>query len=387
MEELVSDLLEATRRVVGPGDHSLHEPLFGALESQMVSDAVLTTMVSSAGPQIPEFEEAVRRYTGSDFAVATVNGTAALQIALETSGLLPGDEVLVPSLTFAATASAVIHAGGTPVFVDSSPERIGMDLESLRLWLTKNVTMSNGQATNKSSGAKLHSIVPVHIFGHPVDLNELLMICQEFNLLLVEDAAESLGSLYNGLHTGTFGVAGVLSFNGNKTITTGGGGMILTNSEEIALKARHLVTTGKLHHPWEYIHDIVGYNFRLPNLNAALGVAQMQSIGNIIALQRRLFEIYSAELGNLDGISLISEPEDSNSNYWLQGVMLDSDQSHLKEFILETFHADGLRARPAWRPLHLLEPYSGFQRTGMSGTEDIYSRLVNLPSSPKLAVR
>ena len=386
METLVSDLLQATRRVVGPGDHSLHEPLFGDLESQMVSDAVLTTLVSSAGPQVPEFEEAVRRYTGSAFAVATVNGTAALQIALETSGLGPGDEVLVPSLTFAATASAVVHAGGTPVFIDSSPERIGMDLGSLRSWLSKNLTMANGQATNKSSGAKVHSIVPVHIFGHPVDLDELMIICQEFDLLLVEDAAESLGSFFNGRHTGTFGVAGVLSFNGNKTITTGGGGMILTNSEEIALKARHLVTTGKLLHPWEYIHDIVGYNFRLPNLNAALGVAQMQSLGNIIELQRRLFEIYQEELGDLDGLSLISEPEDSNSNYWLQGVVLDSHHSHLRDVILETFHSDGLRVRPAWRPLHLLEPYSGFQRTDMAGTEQIYSRLVNLPSSPKFAV-
>jgi perosamine synthetase len=384
LQTLVQDLLAATRRVTGPGEYALHEPFFGNDELETVSKTIRSTMVSSVGLQITEFENQVREFTGAKFAVATVNGTAALQVALEATGLQPGDEVLLPSLTFAATASAIVHAGGTPVFIDSNPERIGIDPTSLRSWLENNVVAKNGKSVNKNSGNPVHSVVPVHIFGHPVQLDDLVELCKEFNLLLVEDAAESLGSFYNDQHTGTFGTAGIISFNGNKTITTGGGGMVLTNSEEIANRARHLITTAKLPHPWEYIHDAVGYNFRLPNLNAGLGVAQMRSLAKIVELQRRLYEIYKTELGGIAGIHLVSEPKDSRSNYWLQAVLLDD--ATLRDQILEAFHADVLKVRPAWRPIHLLEPYKKYQRTAMSGTEDIYARLVNLPSSPKLAV-
>ena len=384
MQTLVQDLLAATRRVTGPGELALHEPFFGNDELETVSKTIQSTMVSSVGLQITEFENQVREFTGAKFAVATVNGTAALQIALEATGIQPGDEVLLPSLTFAATASAIVHAGGTPVFIDSNPERIGIDPISLRSWLETNVVAKNGKSVNKSSGNPIHSVVPVHIFGHPVQIDDLAQLCKEFNLLLVEDAAESLGSFYNDQHTGTFGTAGIISFNGNKTITTGGGGIVLANSEEIANRARHLITTAKLPHPWEYIHDAVGYNFRLPNLNAALGVAQMHSLAKIIELQRRLYEIYKSELGGIAGIHLVSEPKDTRSNYWLQAVLLDDANS--RDQVLEAFHADGLKVRPAWRPLHMLEPYTKYQRTEMSGTEDIYARLVNLPSSPKLAV-
>ena len=385
MQTFVQDLLAATRRVTGPGEHALHEPFFGDEELKTVSETIKSTMVSSVGLQISEFENQIREFTGAKFAVATVNGTTALQIALEATGLQPGDEVLLPSLTFAATASAIVHAGGTPVFIDSNPERIGIDPISLRSWLEANVVAKNGKSINKASGNSIHSLVPVHIFGHPVQIDDLVDLCKEFNLLLVEDAAESLGSFYKDQHTGTFGVAGIISFNGNKTITTGGGGMVLTDSEEIANRARHLVTTAKLSHPWEYIHDAVGYNFRLPNLNASLGVAQMRSLGEIVQLQRRLYEIYKSELKDIAGVRLVSEPKETRSNYWLQALLLD--QNNLRDQVIEAFHADGLKVRPAWRPLHMLEPYKKYQRTEMSGTEDIYARLVNLPSSPKLAVR
>jgi perosamine synthetase len=384
LQTLVHDLLAATRRVTGPGEHALHEPFFGNDELETVSKTIQSTMVSSVGLQITEFENQVREFTGAEFAVATVNGTAALQIALEATGFHPGNEVLLPSLTFAATASAIVHAGGIPILIDSSPERIGIDPISLRSWLENNVVAKNGKSVNKNSGKAIHSVVPVHIFGHPVQIDDLVDLCKEFNLLLVEDAAESLGSFYNDQHTGTFGTAGIVSFNGNKTITTGGGGMVLTDSEEIANRARHLITTAKVPHPWEYIHDAVGYNFRLPNLNAALGVAQMHSLAKIIELQRRLYEIYKSELKDLAGIHLVSEPKETRSNYWLQAVLLDD--ATLRDQILEAFHVDGLKVRPAWRPLHMLEPYKKYQRTEMSGTEDIYARLVNLPSSPKLAV-
>jgi aminotransferase in exopolysaccharide biosynthesis len=386
LDSLVNELLRATRRITGEGEHSLHEPLFGASEQDLVQETISSTMVSSAGERIAEFENLITDFTESSFAVATINGTAALQVALEVSGLRPGDEVLIPSLTFAATASAVVNAGGVPVLIDSDPERIGLDPNSLRSWLELNTAPSKDVRVNKNSGATIHSLVPVHLFGHPVELDTLLEICEEFNILVIEDAAESLGSFYKGKHTGTFGKAGMLSFNGNKTITTGGGGMILTDSEELATKARHLVNTAKVPHAWEYIHDEVGYNFRLPNLNAALGVAQMKGLADILELQRKLYELYFQELNSLDGIALLEEPSDSRSNYWLQTILLDKNRSHLRDEILNALTSEGLKVRPAWRPLHLLSPYSGFQRTAMDGTEDIYSRLINLPSSPKFAV-
>jgi perosamine synthetase len=385
LQTLAKDLLAATRRVTGPGEHSLHEPLFGEEELETVTKTIESTMVSSVGPQITEFEDQVKKLTGAAFAVATVNGTAALQIALEASGLRPGDEVLIPSLTFAATASAVVHAGGIPVFIDSDPERIGLDPSSLRSWLQANAVASSGKTNNKSSGKTIHSVVPVHIFGHPVDIKQVLDICAEFNILLIEDAAESLGSYFEDKHTGTFGTAGIISFNGNKTITTGGGGMVLTNSEKISSRARHLITTAKVPHAWEYIHDAVGYNFRLPNLNAALGVAQMKNLESIVAMQRRIYERYVTELRDFSEVSLLSEPADSRSNFWLQAIVLDRGHEGSRDEILQLFHADGLKVRPAWRPLHMLEPYAKYEKTSMSGTEDIYARLVNLPSSPKLA--
>lgn len=384
LNNLAQDLLAATRRVTGPGDQALHEPLFGDHELEAVTKTIKSTMVSSVGGQILEFEDQVRKFTGAKFAIATVNGTSALQIALESTDLNPGDEVLLPSLTFAATASAIVHAGGIPVFIDSSPETVGIDPISLRTWLQANVVIRDGKCRNKASGNPIHSIVPVHIFGHPVQLDKLVDLCAEFCLHLVEDAAESLGSFYKGQHTGTFGLAGIFSFNGNKTITTGGGGMVVTNSEEIANRARHLITTAKLPHAWEYIHDAVGYNFRLPNLNAALGVAQMLNLDTIVELQRRLYETYKTELGDTPGIRLLSEPKETRSNYWLQAILFDDVD--LRDEVIEIFHADGLKVRPAWRPLHLLDPYKKYQKTPMPGTENVYARLVNLPSSPKLAV-
>ena len=386
MDLLVNDLLHATRRITGMGEHALHEPLFGDAELDLVQEAISSTMVSSAGERIVEFETMIKDFTGTSFAVATVNGTAALQVALTVSGLLPGDEVLIPSLTFAATASSVVHARGVPVFIDSDPDRVGLDPNALRSWLELNTALSGDTRVNKTSGARIHALVPVHIFGHPVEMDTLLEICEEFSILLVEDAAESLGSFYKGKHTGTFGTAGMLSFNGNKTITTGGGGMIVTHSEEIAAKSRHLVSTAKVLHAWEYIHDAVGHNFRLPNLNAALGVAQMKGLPSIVELQRKLFALYVSELNPLEGFRLLAEPSDSRSNYWLQTIVLDRDKAHLRDEILTSFTADGLKVRPAWRPLHLLSPYSGYQRTSMQGTEDLYARIINLPSSPKFAV-
>ena len=386
MDALVNDLLHATRRVTGSGEHILHEPLFGDLEQDFVRETISSTIVSSAGERIVEFENLIKDFTGTSFAVATVNGTTALQVALTVSGLRPGDEVLIPSLTFAATASSVIHAQGVPVFIDSDSERVGLNANALRSWLELNASVGAETTINKSSGAKIHAVVPVHIFGHPAEIGALLEICEEFNILLVEDAAESLGSLYKGKHTGTFGKAGMISFNGNKTITTGGGGMILTDSEEIAVKARHLVSTAKVAHAWEYIHDAVGHNFRLPNLNAALGVAQMKGLTAIVELQRKLFSLYLSELKPLKGFRLLGEPSESRSNYWLQTIVLDQNKSHLRDELLDAFTSDGLKVRPAWRPLHLLPPYSMYQRTSMEGTEELYARIINLPSSPKFAV-
>jgi aminotransferase in exopolysaccharide biosynthesis len=383
MSSLVDELLFATRRVTGPGVHALHEPLFGTLELELVQETIASTMVSSVGPQISQFEDQLKSFTGAEYVVATVNGTAALQMALISSGINRGDEVLIPSLTFAATASAVVQAGGVPVFIDSNVDRIGIDVEVLESWLRSSTKLTSEGTFNLLTGRKIHSILPVHIFGHPTDLEAIEKLTREFNIVLVEDAAESLGSYFKDKHTGTFGKVGILSFNGNKTITTGGGGALLTNDSGIAERARHLTTTAKIPHNWEYIHDQIGYNFRLPNLNAALGVAQMQNLIEIIELQRALFNVYSTALDGVSGIQLLCEPKDSRSNYWLQAVVLDSNKSHLRDEILETLNENGLKVRPAWRPLHLLQPYSNYQQSSMSGTEEIYQRVINLPSSPK----
>jgi perosamine synthetase len=333
---------------------------------------------------VDRFEQEITKYTGAKRAVAVVNGTAALHVSLLLAGVKRNEEVLVPGLTFVATANAVTYCGAIPHFVDSEESTLGVDPHKLEDYLSSTTEFSGECCINKYTGRKISAIIPVHIFGHPCKIEAILEVARKFNLEVIEDAAESLGSFYKGKHTGTFGKLGAISFNGNKIITTGGGGMILTNDDNLADYAKHITTTAKVVHKWEYDHDRVGYNYRLPNLNAALGCAQLNRLQELLNSKRKLYEIYKKVL-ELDGFRLFSEPPECSSNYWLQTIILDDADIELRDQILTSLNEAGLMSRPAWCGLHTLKPYQDCPRMDMSKTDCLEKRIINLPSSSFLS--
>lgn len=381
---LIEQVVAAIRAVVGPGPAVLHEPSFIGNELLYLKECLDSTFVSSVGKFVDRFEVDLVTYTGAKHAVAVVNGTAALHIALKLAGVKLGDEVLVPALTFVATANAVIYCGAMPHFIDSEPRTLGVDAEKLRDYLSSCTEQCANQCVNRATGKVIRALVPMHTFGHPVDIDELLSVARDFNLAVVEDAAESLGSFYHGRHTGTFGLMGVLSFNGNKTITTGGGGAILTNDTELARHAKHLTTTAKLPHVWEYRHDEVGYNYRLPNLNAALGCAQLERLPHMLAAKRELYRRYQEVFADVAGVNLIAEPKSCISNYWLQTLALDWERVDQREAVLKATNDAGFMTRPAWGLMHELSPFKGCSRMNLAGAELLSQRLINIPSSSGL---
>jgi aminotransferase in exopolysaccharide biosynthesis len=384
---LAEKILAAVRAVLPDPrrTYALHEPEFSGKEKEFLNRCVETTMVSSVGPHVERFARALEQYTGAKHAVAVVNGTAAIHIALKLAGVQPGDEVLVPSLTFAATANAVAYCGAVPHFVDSEETTLGVDAGRLMEHLQAHTENRNGRCIHRKTQKVIRALLPVHTFGHPVNLDGMLKIAHDFNLVLVEDAAESLGSLYQGHHTGTFGLLGTLSFNGNKIVTTGGGGAILTHQDELARKARHLTTTAKIPHPWEYRHDEIGYNYRMPNLNAALGCAQVEKIESFLERKRKLFLLYREALADLEDVRLLEEPGGCRSNYWLQTVLLPSAQEEVLSGVLQTLRGAGILARPAWNPLHFSPQFAACPRMDLQVAESLARRILNLPSSPGLA--
>jgi perosamine synthetase len=363
----------------------LHEPRLGNLEQDYVKACIESTFVSSVGEYVDRFEHELAAYTGARHAIAVVNGTAALQVALLLAGVKAGDEVLVPSLTFVATANAVRYLGAEPHFVDCEESTLGIDPVALSLYLEEIAEFRDGFSFNKKSGRRIHSIVPVHIFGHPCQLEGILELSRKYSLQVVEDAAESLGSFYKERHTGTFGLLGTLSFNGNKTITTGGGGAILTNDSRLAKRAKHLTTTAKVPHRWEYVHDEVGFNYRMPNINAALGCAQLERLPDFLKSKQRLFHKYSEAFQSLEGVRILSEPNRCQSNFWLQTLLLDETTSLQRDQILEVANDAGFMMRPAWTPLHRLGPYADCPQMPLPVTEALERRILNLPSSSGLA--
>lgn len=383
-EEFVRDVIASIVAVTGEEATALHEPEFDGNEWNYVKECIDTNFVSSAGKFVDRFERDLEAYTGVRHAIAVSNGTSALHISLLLAGVEPGDEVLVPALTFVATANAVVYCGAEPHFVDSELESLGIDPGKLRSYLESTTTLIAGQCRNRVSGKVIRAMVPMHTFGHPSKIRELLDLCMEFSITMVEDAAESLGSFYSNKHTGTFGLLGTLSFNGNKTITTGGGGAILTDDSNLARKAKHLTTTAKVPHKWRYIHDEVGYNYRLPNLNAALGCAQLEDIESKISRKRELSELYQEKFNNLNGVSLIREPIGCRSNYWLQAILLNPQFISSRDQILERTNEIGISTRPAWDLLTTLKPYKDFPSMDVSQAEEIARRVINLPSSPQL---
>ncbi|MDF1522510.1 MAG: LegC family aminotransferase [Trueperaceae bacterium] len=386
--ELSIAVTEALRRALGEpsGTVPLHEPRFAGNEWAYLRDCLDSTFVSSVGPYVDRFERDLEALTGARRAVALVNGTAALHVALLLAGVRPGDEVLVPAFTFVATVNAVSYCGATPHFVDIEERTLGLDARRLDAYLKEIAVERAGSLVNRASGRPIRALVPMHTFGHPSDLEGLVGVADRYGLALVEDAAEGLGSTYRGRHVGTFGLLGVLSFNGNKTITTGGGGAILTNDEELAARAKHLTTTAKLPHRWAYRHDQVGFNYRMPNINAALGCAQLEQLPAFLSAKRRLLDRYLAAFEGIPGVKIFEEPAEASSNYWLHALLLDDPEAKAQDAILAATNEAGLGTRPPWTPMHMLEPYAGCPRMDLTVTETLSRKIVNLPSGPGLAI-
>ncbi len=380
-------IVKSIQKVTGRGAHQLHEPLFFGKEISYLKDTINKNFVSSAGEYVNKFEKKIKQYTKAKFAVAVVNGTQAIYISLKACGVKKNQEVLVPALTFVGTANAISYLGAKPHFIDSEIKNFGIDCLKLENYLNKIAKIRGGKCINKVTGNVIKAIVPVHVFGHPCNIQHVIKIAKKFNLIVVEDAAEALGSFYKKKHLGTFGDVGCLSFNGNKIITTGGGGMIITNKKGLARKIKHLTTTAKLKHKWEYIHDEIGYNFRMPNLNAALGLAQIEKIQIFLKAKRKLFKKYFNVLKKIKGISLHKEPKNAYSNYWLQTLILDKKKSILKNKILKASHKKLIFTRPIWKLIPDLKPYKKSQKMNLSGAKEIYNRAINIPSSQSLILK
>lgn len=363
---------------------ALHEPSFQGNETAYLKDCIDSTFVSYVGKYVDRFEGMLADFTGVKKAVAVVNGTAALHIALKLAGVEAGDEVLTPALTFVATANAVSYCGAIPHFVDSEAGTLGIDCAKLKAYLEEIARIESDACFNKLTGRRIKAVIPMHTFGHPVDLDPLVDVCSKYNITMIEDAAESLGSYYKGKHTGNWGKISILSFNGNKTITTGGGGAIITNDEELGKMAKHLTSTAKVPHPWAFNHDLVGYNYRLPNVNAAIGCAQMEQLPGFLEKKRHLAERYATAFAGVSGVSFFSEPPFGKSNYWLNVLLLDEDVSDRLEDLLQKTNASGIMTRPVWTLMNRLPMYKGCPSMNLACTENLAKRIINIPSSPFL---
>tara|TARA_R110002049_G_scaffold190301_1_gene358946 strand:+ start:1282 stop:2445 length:1164 start_codon:yes stop_codon:yes gene_type:complete len=361
---------------------ALHEPIFKGNEIKYSNDAIESTFVSSVGKYVDKFEEDMAKYTGAAKAVACVNGTSALHLALLLGGVMSGDEVITQDLTFIATTNAIRYCNAEPIFLDIDRNNLGLSADAVNTWLEENVEMveKNGirNAVNKTTGAIVRACVPMHTFGHPCDMDGIMEACNKYGIKVIEDAAESMGSYYKGKHTGTIGFIGAVSFNGNKIITTGGGGVLLFNDVELAARAKHLSTQAKVPHAWEYNHDETGYNYRMPNINAALGVAQLEELDSFVASKRKLSEIYMDFFRTMD-IEFITEPHNSSSNYWLNAVLLKNKEE--RNSFLDFMNAEKIMTRPLWEPMHTLPMHKNAQHGDLKNSKYIAERLVNIPSS------
>ena len=362
----------------------LHAPSFSDLEKKYLLQVIESTYVSSVGPLVDELESKIAKYTGAKFAIATVNGTSALHVALKLAGVEEDDEVITQSLTFVGTANAIRYCGANPLFVDIEQSTLGMSPDALKNHLESNTTIEAKGCINKKTGRRISACVPMHTFGHPVRIDEIIKICEHYQISVVEDAAEALGSFYQERHAGTFGKLGILSFNGNKIITSGGGGMILTNDSNLALRAKHLTTTAKVAHQWDFVHDEVGFNYRMPNLNAALGVAQLERLNQFLIEKKKLANLYQAYFKKTETL-FVEEPTNAQSNHWLNAIILPSQQAR-DQFLDQTNKAQ-VQTRPAWTPMHLLPMYKECGKGTLDTTEYVYKHLVSLPSSAPQSFR
>lgn len=386
-QSLQDQLLHGLNQVLGKPEPltALHEPEFRGNEWAYVKECIDTGWVSSVGKYVDEFERRLAEFTGSRHAVAVVNGTAALHIALQLAGVRPGDEVIVPTLSFVGTANAVAHCGAITHFVDSDDINLGLDPEALAAHFAKIGEKTSEGLRNRETGRRIAAIVPMHVFGLPIDMDALLAVSEQYGVPIVEDAAESLGSYFKGRHTGTFGKLGILSFNGNKVVTTGGGGALLTDDPELARRAKYLTTTAKRPHRWEFYHDEVAYNYRLPNINAALGCAQLESLPDFLIRKRHLAETYRRAFEGATDLRLVWESGEGKSNYWLNAIRLNKADMEARNTLLDATNERGYQCRPVWMLLHRLPMYAHSPRADLSIAESLEASLINIPSSAKLA--
>ncbi len=382
---LPGEILRRLKEMLPPADgpYALHEPLFSGNEKKYVNECIDTGWVSSAGPFVDRFEADLSSFTGLH-AVATVNGTAALHTCLVLAGVQPGDEVLVPALTFVATANAVAYCGAQPHFIDSEEDTLGPDPDKLTDHLEMILAPGVGSWHNHRTGRPVRALIATHVFGHPPKLDRLRVIADHYGLVLIEDAAEALGTYYHGTHAGGIGNYGALSFNGNKTITTGGGGAVVTKHPKAAVKAKHLTTTARVADPLEWRHNAVGYNYRLPNINGALGCAPLEQLPSFLAAKRRLAEEYVTAFDDLDVVAILREPAGASSNYWLNTLLLHPSQAKTRRPILTAVDSAGYQCRPFWTPLHRLPMFAGCPAMPLQTAESLVSRGLNLPSGPAL---
>ena len=371
-------------KVIGKGTHNLHEPVLGKKEIEYVTKSIKSNFVSTKGKFVEKFENEIKRFTKSNFVVSTINCTQALFLSLKVLGVKKGDEVLVPALTFVGTVNAISYVGAEPHFIDSTISNFGVDSKKLELYLNKHAKIKNNHCINKKTGRVIKAIIPVHVFGHACEIEKIVKIAKKYKLDVIEDAAECLGSSLKQKHLGTFGKIGCLSFNGNKIITTGGGGAILTNNKKIYKKIKHLATTAKLNHSWEYDHDEIGFNLRMPSINAALGSAQLSQIKKFVKSKRNLFLRYEKSFKDIEGIKIFRDNKLEKSNYWLQTLILSERLKKYKKKIHKENFKKKIFLRPAWKLISDLKPYRKKQKMNLAGAKEIYERVINLPSSQYL---
>jgi perosamine synthetase len=356
----------------------LHEPKFIGNERKYVVDAVDSTFVSSVGAYVDKFEEAVKEITGVEYAIATVNGTSALHIALLLAGVKPGEEVITQAISFVATSNAIAYLNARPVFVDVDIDTLGMSPEKLNDFLRHNTEVKSDGCYNNLTGQRIAACIPMHTFGFPTRIDKIIEVCNQYNIPVVEDSAESLGSHYKNKHTGSFGLLGVLSLNGNKIVTSGGGGVIITNDPKLGRLAKHITTTAKVSHKWEYVHDMLGYNYRMPNLNAALACAQLEQLQKFVENKRQLANHY-ADFFRCIKVTFIEEIKDARANYWLMSIILDDKNE--KEFFLRKTNDQKVMTRPLWRLTNKLVMYQNCTSGDLSNSEWLEDRVVSIPSS------
>lgn len=376
---MYEDFIKEARKIYGSSFIPLHRPVFEGNERVYLEECIQTNFVSSVGAKVIEFEEMIAEFTNSKFAVATVNGTSALHTSIQLAGVKHGDEVITQSLTFVATCNAIAYSGASPIFVDVDLDTMGLSPYALEKFLNENAVHNKGELINKNTNKRIAGCVPMHTFGFPCRINEISDICIKWGIPLIEDIAESLGSYVNDTHTGNFGKMGTLSFNGNKVITTGGGGMIITNDEELALRAKHITTTSKMPHEYEFVHDEVGYNYRMPNLNAALGCAQVEQLSGFLKKKNEISQIWRNFFHDYEDINFFTGIENTKSNNWLNVIIMRSKK--IRDDFLKFTNSEGVMTRPIWRLMSNLEMYKNCQNDGLENSIWLEERVVNIPSS------